>query len=149
VTPRKILFVCTGNICRSASAELLLRHWANTRGLAVEVRSAGIAAEGWYEVPEHAKKLLAAEGVPPFVHKPQLLTREQLRWADIVLAMAGNHYDYISELYPEFISKTRLLRDEDVADPMGKSYEVFAASLATIKEALEALIRDELVNPPR
>lgn len=144
---RRVLFVCTGNICRSASAELLLRHWAAQRGLAVEVRSAGIAAEGWYEVPEHAKKLLALEGVPPFTHKPQLLTREQLRWADVVLAMAGNHYDYISELYPEFIGKTRLLRDEDVADPMGKSYEVFAASLATIKDALEAFIRAELSVP--
>lgn len=145
--PRKILFVCTGNICRSASAELLLRHWAAQRGLAVEVRSAGIAAEGWYEVPEHAKKLLAAEGVPPFTHKPQLLTREQLRWADVVFAMAENHRDYISELYPEFIGKTRMLRDEDVNDPMGKSYEVFAASLATIKDALEAFIRAELSVP--
>jgi len=144
---RRILFVCTGNICRSASAELLLRHWAAQRGLSVEVRSAGIAAEGWYEMPEHAKRLLAVEGVPSFVHKPQLLTREQLRWADAVFAMAGNHYDYISELYPEFIAKTRMLRDKDVADPMGKSYEVFAESLATIKDALEKLIRAELSAP--
>jgi len=144
---RRILFVCTGNICRSASAELLLRHWAAQRGLAVETRSAGIAAEGWYEVPEHAKKLLASEGVPAFTHKPQLLTREQLRWADAVYAMAENHFDYIAELYPEFIGKTRLLRDEDVNDPMGKSYEVFAASLASIKDALEKLIRAELSAP--
>lgn len=138
---RRVLFVCTGNICRSAMAEHLLRHWAAQRGLEVEVRSAGIAAEGWYEIPEHAQRLLAAEGVPPFVHKPQLLTREQLRWADQVFAMAGNHYDYICELYPEFIGKTRLLRDEDVADPMGRSYETFAACLAVIRESLESLAR--------
>lgn len=147
--PRRILFVCTGNICRSASAEHLLRHWSAQRGLSVVVRSAGIAAEGWYEVPEHARRLLAAEGVPPFEHRPQLLTRDQLRWADTVLVMAEHHRDHICELYPEFTGKTRLLRsaagfgDQDVADPMGKSYEVFAASLAVIKESLEVLIRAE------
>jgi protein-tyrosine phosphatase len=147
--PRRVLFVCTGNICRSAMAEHLLRHWASGRGLALEARSAGIAAEGWYEVPEHARKLLAAEGVPPFEHRPQLLTREQLRWADVVLVMAEHHRDHICELYPEFTGKTRLLRsaagfgDLDVADPMGKSYEVFSDCLAVIRESLEALARSE------
>lgn len=145
--PRRVLFVCTGNICRSAMAEHLLRHWSAQRSLALEVRSAGIAAEGWYEVPEHARRLLAAEGVPPFEHRPQLLTREQLRWADTVLVMAEHHRDHICELYPEFTGKTLLLRaaagfgEQDVADPMGKSYEVFASCLAVIRESLEALSR--------
>lgn len=127
-------------------AEHLLRHWSKERGLDLEVRSCGIAAEGWYEVPDHARELLAAEGVPPFEHRPQLLTREPLRWADIVLVMAEHHRDHICELYPEFTGKTRLLRaaagfgNEDVADPMGKSREVFAACLAVIRESLAALV---------
>lgn len=127
-------------------AEHLLRHWSKERGLDLEVRSCGIAAEGWYEVPDHARKLLAAEGVPSFEHRPQLLTREQLRWADIVLVMAEHHQDHICELYPEFTGKTHLLRaaaglgDLDVADPMGKSREVFAACLTVIRESLEALV---------
>ena len=144
--PRRIVFVCTGNICRSAMAEHLLRHWSKQRGLGLEVRSCGIAAEGWYEVPEHARRLLAAEGVSPFEHRPQLLTREQLRWADTVLVMAEHHREHICELYPEFTGKTRLLRaaagfgDEDVADPMGKSFEIFSGCLAVIRESLEALL---------
>lgn len=131
-------------------AEHLLRHWSAQRGLGLEVRSAGIAAEGWYEVPEHARRLLHAEGVPPFSHKPQLVTREQLRWADSVFVMAEHHRDHILELYPEFTGKTRLLRaaaglgDEDVADPMGKPYETFASCLGVIRESLEALIAAEL-----
>ncbi|PIR15899.1 MAG: hypothetical protein COV48_11845, partial [Elusimicrobia bacterium CG11_big_fil_rev_8_21_14_0_20_64_6] len=143
--PLRVLFVCTGNICRSAMAEYLLRHWSTQRGLALEVRSAGIAAESWYEVPEHARRLLAAEGVPAFQHRPQLLTREQLRWADTVLVMAEHHRDHICELYPEFTGKTKLLRaaagqgDLDVADPMSKSYEVFSACLAIIRQSLETL----------
>jgi len=145
--PRRILFVCTGNICRSAMAEHLLRHWAAQRGLPVEVRSCGIAAEGWYEVPEHARRLLAAEGVPAFEHKPKLLTRDQLRWADEVLVMADHHKEHIWELYPEFTGKIRLLRaaagfgDYDVADPMGKSYQIFSDCLGVLKESLESLLR--------
>lgn len=127
-------------------AEHLLRHWSQTRGLGLEVRSCGTAAETWYEVPDHARRLLEAEGVPPFEHRPQLLTREQLRWADTVLVMAEHHRDHICELYPEFTGKTHLLRaaacfgDLDVADPMGKSQEVFANCLAIIRESLEALL---------
>lgn len=149
MSTRRVLFVCTGNICRSAMAEHLLRHWSDQRGLGLEVRSAGTAAEGWYEVPEHARKLLTAEGVPTFSHRPQLVTREQLRWADAVFVMAEHHRDHILELYPEFTGKTRLLRaaaghgDLDVADPMGKPYEVFASCLTVIRESLDVLIRTQ------
>ncbi len=147
--PRRILFVCTGNICRSAMAEHLLRRLAATRGLDLETASAGIAAEPSYQVPEAAKRLLAAEGVPPFEHKARLATREVLRWADLILVMTAQHHDHIVDLYPEFTSRTRLFRDAagfgeaDVEDPMGRSDEVFARCLAVIRESLEALLRTE------
>jgi len=144
--PRRILFVCTGNICRSAMAERLLEHWSRERGLGLEVRSCGTAAEAWYEVPEHARKLLAAEGAPPFAHTPQLVTRDHLRWADLILVMTRAHRERLSELYPEFDGKTRLLRELagfgelDVADPMGGDEQTFARCLAVLKESLEALL---------
>ena len=147
--PKKILFVCTGNICRSAMAEILLRHWSGTRGLGLEVRSCGTAAESWYEVPDHARALLTAEGVATFTHRPSLLTREQLKWADLVLVMTRGHHGYVVDLYPEFTRRTRLLREHagfgelDVDDPMGRTREVFAACLGVIKESLEALIPRE------
>lgn len=126
-------------------AERLLEHWSRERGLGLEIRSCGTAAESWYEVPEHAKRLLAAEGVPAFKHGPQLLTRDHLRWADLVLVMARHHRDRVGDLYPEFVGKTRLFRELagygelDVDDPMGGSEEVFARCLAVLKESLEAL----------
>ena len=145
--PRKILFVCTGNICRSAMAEHLLRHLAVERGLNLETASAGIAAEPYYQVPEAAKRLLAEEGVPPFEHKARLATREVLRWADLILVMTAQHHDHVIELYPEFSSRTRLFREAagfgevDVEDPMGRPDGVFARCLAVIRESLEALLR--------
>ncbi len=127
-------------------AERLLAFWSDERGLGLEVRSAGTAAESWYEVPEHARRLLSAEGVPPFQHAPRLVTREHLRWADLVLVMTRAHRDRLSELYPEFGRKTHLLRELggfgelDIEDPMGGSEEIFARCLVTLKESLEPLV---------
>ncbi len=130
-------------------AEHLLRHWAKTRGLAIETSSCGIAAESWYEVPETARRLLSGEGVVPFQHKARLATRATLREADLILAMTQEHLEHIVECYPEFTSRTHLFREfsgfgeEDVADPMGGSEKVYAACLAVLKESLEALIRSD------
>ncbi|MBI2386866.1 MAG: low molecular weight protein arginine phosphatase [Elusimicrobia bacterium] len=151
--PRRIVFVCTGNICRSAMAEHLLRHWARTRGLTLETSSCGIAAESWYEVPGAARRLLAAEGVPPFEHRPRLAARETLRDADLILAMTQAHLDHIVDRFPEFSSRTRLFREQagfgeqDVEDPMGRPDAAFAACLSVLKESLEALLRADFRDP--
>ncbi len=142
----RVLFVCTGNICRSAMAEHLLRHLSRTRGLGVESASCGVAAESYYEVPQVVRRLLAEKGVPPFEHRPRLLTRDQLRAADLALVMTEAHREHIAELYPEFGAKVRLfcehagMGEKDVADPMGRSDEVFADCLKTIETGLGALI---------
>lgn len=152
-TTRRIVFVCTGNICRSAMAEHLLRHWSAQRGLGLEVSSCGIAAENWYEMPDAARRLLAAEGVPQFTHKARLATRDALRGADLILAMTRAHADHLTEHFPEFTSRVRLLREHagfgesDVEDPMGRPAEVFARCLAVLKESLEALLKRSWQEP--
>jgi protein-tyrosine-phosphatase len=144
-----VLFVCTGNICRSLMAEQLLRHMKTQRGLKLEAASAGVAAEPSYVVPDAARRLLSAEGVPPFEHKARLATRDVLRWADVILVMTSAHHDHIVEQFPEFASRTRLFREasgfgeQDVEDPMGRSEETFARVLGVIRESLEALVRTE------
>lgn len=136
----KFLFVCTGNVCRSLMAERLFRRLAEERGYAVEVRSCGLAAQGWLEVPEPVTRLLSEAGVPSFTHRPRLLTREDLRWADAVYVMTRAHLDEVLDKFPESGAKVRLLDQAEVADPMGAPDEVFAACLKTIRTALEALL---------
>lgn len=144
--PRRILFVCTGNICRSAMAEHLLRHRARRLGLDIEVASCGVAAEGWYRMPGAARRQLEARGVPFLEHKPRLAARELLRWADLVLVMAAAHRDHLADQYPEFNRKVKLLREyagfgpEDVADPMGRPEGVYAEAMSVIEQALDALL---------
>jgi protein-tyrosine-phosphatase len=144
--PRKILFVCTGNICRSAMAEQVLKHLCAQRGLDLEVRSCGLAAEGWYEVPEVVHRLLKAKGLPDFQHKARLATRDALRWADLILVMTEVHLESILDRFPELNGKVHLLREaagfgpQDVEDPMGRPDEVFAQCLASIEEALGLLL---------
>lgn len=148
----KLLFVCTGNICRSAMAEHLMRHLAARSGAGVEVASCGLAAETWLEVPPAARRLLEQAGVPPFSHRPRLVTRDQLRWADAVLVMTRAHEREIVDRYPEFASKVRLLTERaglkpaDVPDPIGRPDEEFASCLAQIRTALEALLRGPLLE---
>ena len=84
---KKVLFVCTGNICRSAMAEHLLRQLSKKQNLGLEVRSCGTAADTYFEVPEIVHKLLSEKGVEPFEHTARLVTREPLAWADIVFAI--------------------------------------------------------------
>ncbi len=131
-------------------AEHLLRHWAEARGLKVLPSSAGVAAEEWYEVPEEARRVLAAEGVPRFQHQARLATEEVLREADLILAMTRWHMEVIVGAFPDLAPRTRLFRaaagfgDEDVDDPMGEPEAVFRRCLGVIKEGLEGLVRREL-----
>jgi protein-tyrosine-phosphatase len=136
-------------------AEHLLRHWSKTRDLDLEVSSCGIAAEPWYEMPATARRLLTAEGVPPFTHKARLATRDALRNADLILVMTQTHCDHLRERFPELIPRTRLLRehagfdDGDVDDPMGRPDEAYARCLSVLKESLEALLSREFRGPER
>lgn len=152
-SPRRIVFVCTGNICRSAMAEHLLRHWSQVRGLDLDVSSCGVAAQSWYEMPAAARRLLSAEGVTAFTHKARLATRDALRGADIILVMERAHADHLTEQFPEFTARIRLLRehagfrDKDVDDPMGRQEEAFTRCFNVLKESLEALLRTDFRGP--
>ena len=113
-------------------AHFLLNRMASDRGLPDwEARSAGIAAERHFGVPEGVRNALLSKGIEKIEHIPQLATRDILRWADLVLPMARMHRDYLLDQYPEFTSKTRLfLRhagqgEGDVPDPIGKPDAVY------------------------
>lgn len=145
--PRKALFVCTGNSCRSVMAEYLMGKLSADSGRPWEVASAGVAAERYFSVPEQVYKVLEKHKIGRFEHVAQLIGRDLLSWSDLTLTMTEEHRDHIIDLYPEFTGKVHVLRDYvgmkdlNIEDPIGQSEELYDACCTKIKESIDALIQ--------
>ena len=142
-------FVCTGNICRSPMAEVIVRDKLAEEGLAdaVTVTSSGIG--GWHvgqKADERARAELAAHGYDGEAHRAQQFGFEQEQ-ADLIVALDTNH---VSELVARGVpeEKVRLLRSFDpdapagagVADPYYGGPEGFTVVREQIEAAADGII---------
>jgi protein-tyrosine-phosphatase len=142
-----ILFVCTGNTCRSpmaealAQSELARRDWHH-----VAVGSAGVAAEDGQPASDHALAVLARHGMDASEHRSRLLTPELVGWADLILAMSRSHLPSIARmggaermaLLPYFAHEDE--RRGGVADPFGGDETEYEITF----QQLEQLVHDSL-----
>lgn len=93
----RVLFVCTGNIFRSLTAEYALRRALGARA-DVHVSSAG-TADHPYEVRQNVRDYLRAKGFDVGRHRRRTLTREMLEGSHLVIAMSTDHHAHIRERY--------------------------------------------------
>ncbi|ASA24541.1 low molecular weight protein arginine phosphatase [Paenibacillus donghaensis] len=105
-----ILFVCTGNTCRSPMAEGLLRKLAKERGIELEVRSAGVSAISGNTISRHAAAILRDEGVHEDFQSSQL-SAPDVSWAHLVLTLTGGHKRHLLQYFPDAVSKTYTLKE--------------------------------------
>jgi protein-tyrosine phosphatase len=144
---RTILFVCTGNICRSPAAQYLAARLARDAGLPVTAASAGVEAEIGQGMTPGAVRALASRGVRGARHVARQLDAPMLAEADEVYALTEGHASVIKARFPAHAAKVAVLRaaaglpDADVDDPYGESDAVYEACTARIEEALRILIR--------
>jgi protein-tyrosine-phosphatase len=141
---KHILFICTGNTCRSPLAEYLLRHKA---GELYKVQSAGISAFNGGPIAGHVQRLLEEQGVRP-EHASQSVTPELIEWADLVLTMTQSHKQQLIHVFPEkgeniFTLKQYVqpeARETDVMDPFGSSLDIYRETMHELDHLLDALI---------
>lgn len=104
---KKVLFVCTGNTCRSPMAEALLKDMASEQ---FEVKSAGLYAVDGQDAYPHVKTVLEKRGIP-IQHHSQKVTPELVNWADLILTMTQGHKAALIQQYPEKIEAIMTLKE--------------------------------------
>ena len=154
---RVVVFVCTGNTCRSPMAEAMFRKLAAQRlqcpdeelvDRGLLVGSAGVGTYGGSSISPEAAESLRERGIESASHVSQPLTAELAVQADHLVAMTRGHRDSILNTWPDAAPRVRLLdpNGTDIDDPIGGSSDVYAACCREIETHLEALI-DELFAP--
>jgi protein arginine phosphatase len=101
-----VLFVCTGNVCRSPMAEGFLRYEADRRGLDLNVRSTGTHAWTGRAATIDGRKVMNEFGVPIDDHRTIELDGDLVEWADLVIGMSREHERDTVRAFPDAEKKT-------------------------------------------
>lgn len=135
---QKILAVCVGNICRSPTAEYLLKKQLPNHNIA----SAGIGALVGYPADAQATMIAARDNIDLSPHRAQQLTAEICAQYDLILVMEQKHIDAVIHICPNARSKTMLLgqwlpadNNKNIIDPYQQSDDIFQIVFDKIKQS--------------
>jgi protein-tyrosine-phosphatase len=147
---KTLLFICTGNTCRSPMAVGLLKKMAGPD--TYRILSAGTAAADGLPPSRYASEVMREEEVDISDHRSRVVEADLLEEADEVLVMTESHRRQIADWFRSYAKKTRLLRDFDpvrddpdypnVPDPMGLGKEAYMRCKEMIKRSLERAIKE-------
>lgn len=151
---KRLLFVCTGNICRSPMAEYLLRHMLEDRGSkGYLIESAGVDAMDGLPSTDKVEKLLLEEGIDCSGHHSQVLTEDLVKNSYLIFTMTARHFKRVCKMtqrekvhcLKEYVQKREREKDKeqrsfDIADPYGGTFEEYRICMEEIRGCLEKLV---------
>ena len=142
----KIIFVCTGNTCRSPMAEVLAKDMFQKAGIDAQVISRGVSVYAPCGASENAKECAKEAGLSLDHHVATQITREDINEADLILTMTKGHKTALEDscekwntpifTIGEFIGKP----DMAILDPFGGDLEIYRACFRQLKQCMEEIV---------
>ena len=136
INMKNILFVCTGNTCRSPMAQAIFNKLAE--GKPFHAVSSGIYGDGISPISENAKLALEENGIF-FSHTSTPVSKALLDEADIVICMSESHAGTVSAMFPEYREKIFVM-PKDISDPYGGNLAIYRECLKEIEECIKLVI---------
>ncbi len=143
---KKLVFICTGNTCRSPMAQGLFIKYLKERSSerSYEVVTAGLNATPGERASPEALTVMEEVGIDLSAHRTQTVTEEILLEADLILTMTKGHRDYLKQMFGEnenLYSLYECLGDEkDVKDPYGWGEDAYRACRDELEAAIKLLL---------
>ncbi len=136
----KLLFVCTGNTCRSPMAASLAKKILSEKGFSVTCDSAGIYANPGQNIAENAAEILKEYGIDTISHKAKLCTKKMIEESDLVIGMTENHRALLCQLMG---NKEKICTlPEGVGDPFGGDLNTYRACAKSIVSGIEKMAEE-------
>jgi len=145
----KIMFICTGNICRSAMAHKMLEKKAKEQNKNIEVYSCGVWAQNG-DIPTYEGiETMKEYGIDLRTHRATNIRNSNIEDMDVILCATQNHKINVISMYPELKDKTFTMKeyagfpenDLDISDPWGYGLEVYKNCAKEIEKCIEIILK--------